>query len=216
MNNYTLHKLPEGFIITSDEKIIENDTVLYYDYKISMVHRINIDELKLENGGVWRSSCKKIIAQQDQIDFSPLSLEKQKEIGYFDVEKLAKTDCNGLTYKDYEHLCVRGYIVGFQKAQELLSDRIFTLEEVKQSLFDLADMLFNNCQKGITEEDCQKYQNVIIKSLSQPKSWKVEIEMEDNLDEILRLESIGVEPECYFSSKKPKVTNGKIKILKLL
>jgi hypothetical protein len=52
--------------ITSDEEIKEGDYVLYHEDKISQVLGINIDELKLDRGGVWRSSCKKIILTTDQ------------------------------------------------------------------------------------------------------------------------------------------------------
>jgi hypothetical protein len=52
--------------ITSDEEIKEGDCVLYHEDKISQVLGINIDELKLDKGGVWRSSCKKIILTTDQ------------------------------------------------------------------------------------------------------------------------------------------------------
>jgi hypothetical protein len=52
--------------ITSDEEIKEGDWVLYHEDKISQVLGINIDELKLDRGGVWRSSCKKIILTTDQ------------------------------------------------------------------------------------------------------------------------------------------------------
>jgi len=51
--------------ITSDEEIKEGDYVLYHEDKISQVLGINIDELKLDRGGVWRSSCKKIILTTD-------------------------------------------------------------------------------------------------------------------------------------------------------
>jgi len=42
--------------------IKEGDWVLYHENKISQVLDINIDELKLDRGGVWKSSCKKIIS----------------------------------------------------------------------------------------------------------------------------------------------------------
>jgi hypothetical protein len=83
MIKYALHKLKEGFIITSDEEISLNDSIL------------NTKTLLIE---VWRHPhitttpyFKKVIAQQDQIDFSALSEGEQKEIktpvkieGYFE------------------------------------------------------------------------------------------------------------------------------------
>jgi hypothetical protein len=56
----------QNIYITSDEEIKEGDYVLYHEDKISQVLGINIDELKLDRGGVWRSSCKKIILTTDQ------------------------------------------------------------------------------------------------------------------------------------------------------
>ena len=40
-----------------------------------------------------KSEIKKVIIQQNQIDFSGLSEEEQKEIWWFDVEKLACEHC---------------------------------------------------------------------------------------------------------------------------
>jgi hypothetical protein len=57
----TTFKTGKNIFITSDEEIKEGDYVLYHEDKISQVLGINIDELKLDRGGVWRSSCKKII-----------------------------------------------------------------------------------------------------------------------------------------------------------
>jgi hypothetical protein len=60
------HFTPQNISITSDEEIKVGDYVLYHEDKISQVLGINIDELKLDRGGVWRSSCKKIILTTDQ------------------------------------------------------------------------------------------------------------------------------------------------------
>jgi len=56
----------QNIYITNSEEIKEGDYVLYHEDKISQVLGINIDELKLDRGGVWRSSCKKIILTTDQ------------------------------------------------------------------------------------------------------------------------------------------------------
>ena len=65
----TLHKLPSGFIITSDEQIKEGD-YMFFDGII----------LKLEKNESPKNRLK-VIAQQDQIDFSSLLEEEQKKIG---------------------------------------------------------------------------------------------------------------------------------------
>jgi hypothetical protein len=45
----------------------------------------------------------------------------------------------------------------------------WTDEDLRKALFDLADVFFNNCQHGITEQDCVEYQSIIIQSLQQPE-----------------------------------------------
>ena len=203
---YTLHKLLEGFIVTSDEQVEKGNIVLetLIDGKKELFEIHTLNDINLERQ-------VKVIAQQDQIDFSSLSIEEQKEIGYFDVVNFSQKhkDLQLKSGKDLSHSIssMYGFMDGFKTAQELLSDRIFTLKEVKQSLFDLADVFFNNCQKGITEEDCQKYQNIIIQSLSQ-KSWKIEIEHTCN----------GIRKEgesCTLNNKCTYPNCGKIKILNL-
>lgn len=62
ITNTLLNK--QHIYITSDEEIKERDHVLYHEDKISQVLGINIDELKIDRGGVWRSSCKKSSSQQ--------------------------------------------------------------------------------------------------------------------------------------------------------
>lgn len=63
MINYTLHKLPEGFIVTSNEEPFNTDLCLYSNQEIMPF-----------DGGlgeIWNYElCKKLMAQQDQIDFS--------------------------------------------------------------------------------------------------------------------------------------------------
>jgi hypothetical protein len=55
---------------------------------------------------------------------------------------------------------------GYNKAKEKYK---WTDEDLRKALFDLADVFFNNCQHGITEQDCVEYQSIIIQSLQQPK-----------------------------------------------
>lgn len=66
---------------------------------------------------------------------------------------------------------------GFQKTQELLSDRRFTLEEV-ELIFGLGAANHANGKPSFEE---------VIQSLSQPKSWKVECIEENGKIKILRI-----------------------------
>ena len=75
---FELHKLPEGFIVTSDEEIKEYDKILCLeDMKI---------DYATDRTNHHRNLFLKVIAQQDQIDLSGLLEEEQKKIGWFDVE----------------------------------------------------------------------------------------------------------------------------------
>jgi hypothetical protein len=110
---------------------------------------------------------------------------------------------------DYWKSMVSVYIKGFQKAQELLaSDRMFTLEDIM--------LAFNNGYSQFTAQtmDCEDY----IQSLSQPKSWEIEIEIEYKdgfgywYDYTPMIQECNKEPFAL----RPKLTNGKIKITKIL
>lgn len=109
MIQYTLHKLPEGFIVTSNEEIKEGDIGFDGLYIFKCLKPFIANEttsgknipcfyIELGKSPVFHetSYIKKVIAQQDQIDFSSLLEEEQKEIRWFDVEKLA------LKYAEYQ------------------------------------------------------------------------------------------------------------------
>jgi hypothetical protein len=194
--NYTLHKLQEGFIATSDEEIKTGDIKWHH---VTGLRKALVD-------GNYTNQFK-VIAQQDQIDFSFLSKEEQKEIGWFDIEKLTYKHCR----KVKSNVGYNDYIEGFQKAQELLSDRRFTLGDIKsaykngwsnreESKTEFPPYFHNDSSWG------ENGLNNFIQSLSQPKSWKIELEMEYDLESIDSSKKV----------MKPKLTNGKIKILKLL
>jgi hypothetical protein len=204
---YTLHKLPEGFIITSDELIKDRDfTLSPTDNKVFQMHKVFVS-VDIEN-------YKKVIAQQDHIYFSALSEEEQKRIGWFDVISLGEdaTNLRILEHKTTSQVARQyydGYLDGFQKAQELLSER-FTLEDVQIAI----TQAFLSGMERI--EEITDVQNHIIQSLSQ-KSWKIELEMENYCGSPYTTEKC---PKCidtcdraYF---RPKLTNGKITITKIL
>ena len=162
---YTLHKIPEGFIVTSDEEPFNTDLCLYSNQEI-----LSFDG---DLGEIWNYElCKKVITQQDQITFSnTIPEDKLKEIGYFDVEKLYKQYFPKLSQsKERESGEKTGFEIGFKLAQELLSDRMFTEKDLRnsygQGVNDGSDNIWN-------EEKC-------IRSLSQPKSWKVDIIQDGN------------------------------------
>jgi hypothetical protein len=154
---YVLHKLKEGFIVTSDEEIEVENKIFY-----PLTNTIFIWDGNMPS----RHEDLKVIAQQDQINFSGLSEEKQKKIGWFDVGKLAQKYAKS----KFEVSTAWGsYVDGFQKAQELLSDRF--------SLDDLEKVWHGN---AMTLDRLVKY-------LSQPKSWDIEGEWIDDKFKINKL-----------------------------
>lgn len=230
-HKFTLHKLSKGFVVISDEEIKEKEYCKVFncdvDGKVGLGEYIDTDEFgnpifisphnekitfdshEVFAGEYKRYSFKKVIALQDEIDFSVLSEEEQKKIGWIDVEKLAyefapvQIDDYDGKFAEYDiNENVRdGVKYGFQKALEFLSDKMFTLEDMEKSwsagYHRKVDELHGNQLRYF--EDC-------IQSLSKPNSWEVELEMEDKIA-LAGNTVIG---------KEPKLSNGKIKIVKVL
>jgi len=214
---YTLHKLKEGFIITSDEEIKVGDLVIDSLGLLIVKSQQGVDAMQNAN------HIKKVIAQQDQIDFSALSEEEQKKIGWFDLidysEEISnllynKESFNNNIFKSLLNIAVQE---GFQKAQELLSDRRFTLEDIQNAIQFGKDIRseksFLNENFGspfIDYEDSTTETINYIQSLSQPKSWKIELDM------IERYNRLDFDDADLPTSIEPKITDGKIKIIKIL
>lgn len=89
MNNYTLHKLPEGFIITSSEEVTGKQG---FNTKTNQIEFF-ASHPKYDEWGL------KVIAQQDQIDFSlvkdiinnlnyPIKIEGYFENNLFKITKI--------------------------------------------------------------------------------------------------------------------------------
>ncbi len=198
-----LHKLPNGYVLTSDEVI--KDVRPY------------IGKLHLEKGTILNtfpsyltdlSECKLVITQD--FDFSSLSPEEQKEIGWFDVEN----ELNKLLDKDenlYSMVELMSYKLGFQKAQELLSDRMFTLEDMRNA-FDRGE--WDGCGKSNTVRNT--IFDDFIQSLSQPKSWEVEVEMETLYLEEDSMNYTHEQDDVSGSKEFPKLTKGKAKVLRII
>lgn len=148
-----LHKLSEGFIITSDEKI--EDEEIHYCSKYNELH-----SHKFRNN---EHTCLKIIAQQDQITFSEdIPEEKLKEIGWFDIDKKATYASAGFSIDVQTSSFQRGYKFGFREAQKLLSDRKYTEEDLM------------NFYKHVKTHTVAESLAHISKT-----SWEIEVEMEE-------------------------------------
>lgn len=211
-----LHKLPNGYVLTSDEVIKIGDKV--YPKTVNIHGGNVISECIAFGHGCWSnhiiteltdekgyhpSHLLKVIAQD--FDFSSLSPEEQKEIGWVDVEELYPAGKRGAMSIPSRKEC-NNYLrqEGFRKAQELLSDRRFTEEDIIKAFKAGQLDKSNNWYGG----DVNQY----LQSLSQPKSWEVEVEMETVYED--KLEGTEFIPRPV--SKQPKLTNGKAKILRIL
>jgi hypothetical protein len=187
---YTLHKLPEGFIVTSDEDLEKGD-LSYHHVKGLYTAVANFNY----------TNQFKVIAQQNQIDFSALSEKEQKKIGWFDIDSLGVNYLVNFekqipsSYNLNNHNFFIGFEKGFQKAQELLSDRKFTETDLWMAL---------NIHYQSIRENSRETLGEIIESVSQ-KSWKVELEM-------IKIDKRG----NIVDSNIPNLTNDKIKITKII
>lgn len=167
----TLHKLPEGFIVTSDEKYEEGKKYNSFVYNEGIVFETNR----------LLPQFKQVIAQQDQIDFSDLKEEEQKRIGFFDVEMFA-LECYPINQfeDEFDYRFRFGFKSGFRKALELTSGIRFTEE-------DIARAFLKGCQSERMLSNRGKDLKNYIQSLSQLKSWKVEGHIENDKFKITKI-----------------------------
>jgi len=210
----TLHKLPESFIVTSDKKI-----------KVGDLYIVNLQHITGPYDGHFTLGidCKKVIAQQDQIDFSALTEEEQKEIGWVDIDSFIKEQMGVPSYLPVSSMgpMMESQFTSlkniFQKAQELLSDRRFTLEDIENAVEEGFDIHFEAHPLKTYEERREFRRNRVskyIQSLSQLKSWEIEVEVEYQ-DMMGMWVSKPTILEHLDRPSRPKFTNGKIKILKI-
>lgn len=182
--NYKLHKIPEGFIVTSDESIKKDD-----EFIIESTIGTEFFTVLTANKADAKNTIKsrfKVIARQEQIDFSALSEKEQKKIGWIDAEKFCHQWFLSAQFQFLHIVDMKSFIAGFQKAQELLSDKQFTKQDV---LTIVKNVLYD----GLNCNDLSKANLIINNYLI--KSWDIKIQTENN---------------------KPKLTDGKVKILRLL
>ena len=188
---YTLHPTKEGFIVTSNEQFKIGDINVPSDViSINEFSNTSFEDLEVVNNK--NNGYKKVIAQQDQLDFSEVPEERQREIGYFDVEKFAnncdKSNCRNFKREHtltetYEGI-IDGFKIGFQKHAKLTSDRRFTEEHIRKAIHFGID----RCHYGLSHETPSKHTiiNEYIQSLSN-QSWPVEIEFTDGKVKILEI-----------------------------
>jgi len=161
-----LHKLPQGFIVTSDEVV---DDILTLEYS-----------LFIEINGKYYS----LLAQEPNIILSSLSEAEQNAIGWFDVQKLAE-----LQYEDtifgseaLKEVAIIDFKKGFRKCESLLSDRRFT----EKDMIEFACNVYNYYYDINKENSFRGTAETFIQSLTH-QSWKIEAIEEDGKIKVLKL-----------------------------
>ena len=234
-----LIKLQDKFILVSDEEIKAGDKVLE-TYADSSVRITEATPMSITiNSEYAKGFQKKIISENP--DFSLLSEEDCKTIGWVDVEKLAEKEMintkasawiyNQLSESPSEdnefcaEVATDFWIEGFKTAQSL-NDKMFSLEDVVSILDDIQkDLADYQNEIGIGMMDDIQWQQMfvdrVIASITsyeqlslQQTSWDVEIEMEEGED---YLAGMAGSNEIWASyDDKPKITNNSIKVLRIL
>jgi len=214
MTQYKLIKTPEQFIIVSDEPLKVLD---YFYFNIDGIQDILQVESEFHLNRIKNNKENfKVIAQQEQIDFNNF----EDIVGYVDVINLSRK--YAFQYADPpEKIFIdrkQGYIEGFNKANELSSNKEFTLEDMEYC-YNTAKRRAVMQEAGL-EADLG-FKNYIDTYHQQPKEWMIEIAMEKSFTGIV---SGGLKPVGEIGSKglfhhtqlNPKLINGKIQITKIL
>lgn len=180
--------LPNQPILVSDEEYKKEDKQVF-----------------VINGVVHRVIAG--LPELPQIDFSALSPKEHATIGYIDVVNLAIK--NGCDIKD-----ISGYsfIKGFKTAQSF-NEKKFTKEDLKKAIEMAREKEYSWGQPTGNHEHGE---DDIIEFLSQPKVFDVEVEIEELFLEEDSLNYTHEKNDISGSKWFPKITDNKIKILKVL
>lgn len=219
-----LIKLQDKFILVNDGEEGINPEVKYFDDKVDSDNIYIGTEMFTENKiyyyvkGVSSDNriVHKIIAgipELPTIDFSLLSEEDCKTIGFVNVERLAREE---ILYNDSKR---DWWKQGFKTSQSL-NDKMFSLEDMEQCFLSAREF---NSMDGVVDinvvlnftNDNSDLRAVhvtfedYIQSLQQT-NWNVEVEM------YACTEDYGMCAEKCKGTCKPRITNNSIKVLKII
>jgi hypothetical protein len=171
-------------ILTTDQDLI-NDGVQAIDTKFlewfvknpscEFVEIVKIDTFKKTNevyvdettGGNYYEIIKhnKIILPKEETKQETLTYTEavKKEERIFNSTMMSKQETLEEAAVKYKDLKLPDDLYdAFIQGAKWQAERSYSEEEVRQMLFDLGDVLFNNCQNGIKEGEPEKYFDVII------------------------------------------------------
>lgn len=219
--------LAEPILVVSKEEADLNDFIWTTNIPFEKVKEID-KNYSTQKGHEWLftvhgsrnqyKSCEvkgKIIAgipELPSIDFSALSEEDCKKIGWVDVEKLAN---ESFPVSIFDDLFEEGGRIGFKegfKACQSLNEKKFSEEDMlKLAIYMCSNeaILKEEFEGKGLEEIAKEY----IQSVSQPKEVDVEVEMELVLTNEI---DAAADFELFLNTEQPKITNNSIKVIKVL
>ena len=191
-------------IVVSDEQIKKGDFIFYIHFGESIISKAKMDELdNLNNPDKF---FKKIIAGIEGLPTVNLSLVAER-IGWVDLEKLAEQHLPFNPYLTQDDFAVRRmYFEHGYKAHQSLNEKKFSQDDIRNAII----FGVNTKHTTLTPKGIELESEDFIQSLSKPKEYLVEVEMED----------IGNKDKVYNCSSKsewiPKITNNTITVTKIL
>lgn len=174
-------------IVVSSERIKINQQYLTSDYRVVNWHEDFEDDV-IKNPIHWKNIIPKpIIAgipSLPTIDFSALSDEDVKKIGWVDVEKLATKYATNPGMMSYVFPDKKeGFVEGFKTAQSL-NDKKYSEEDMRNA-FNAGDR-FGRCDYT-GRPDLAEDEDEYIQQLSQPKVFNIEASLENNSIKITKI-----------------------------
>lgn len=215
--------MTEPPIVVNDEKVKDEDYIWTSDFVRKTKEVFNdwvvSDNIDGTEEMTSYTNCKKIVAglpNLPTIDFSSLSEEDCKKIGYVDVFALAenKYPLENALHMFSTNVIRTGFVEGFKLAQQM-NDKKYSEEDILVD-FCIKTFYSNPDPEGTDYDKCLIYARNYINSLKQPRVYDIEVEME----KVCRLEHsnercIHCINGCDKDFEIPKITNNSIKITKI-
>lgn len=141
----------------------------YYDTK---EFKVTHSTEPLEEVVWWERETRKSKLGFDKIKLLSLSEVKEAINGY-NVQEMAENNSKKAKSTDGIGGRYLGYIDGFKAHQELVKDKLFTEQQLRDSIFKAIDIWMNNMTKDSSEINESEIKN-IIQSL-QKTEWNIEL-----------------------------------------
>lgn len=167
---YSLIKLPDEFIITSDELPSVGDKCISPRYNDVFIFGSK------ENNYI--DECTKVISQQNDIDFSQLPQNICELIGYYNIEEISeKYVVDNLKRSSQSVGVLIGYMEGLKHGINLTSNKKYDVDDISS--------LFEQLIKFIPESTLRQWDSKSFKLhfqsiLNKPKSFNIDGYLSEN------------------------------------